>query len=187
MRIFLWQFACIAILAVSAAGVARADEPYTMIRVTCLPQISLFELETFGLYNIDAGNTLGSQAPDGIQTLERFVASAPVSCQTKQGTIQVDVVSYHAPYYRMECGGMEYAELTIKLNGRDIDAVPSTHGGCGDSDYKNLNHQIRVTQYQLTHCRSEFNEFEQSIPGRLIFPALATIPTVCNTVPLPQR
>jgi len=167
---------------VASVTYARADEPVPMIRVTCVPEISLFQLETFGLYNIPK-IPKGLEASNGLYTLEDFVATAPVSCRIKSGDLRIDVLQYHSPAPRGECGGEELASLAIKLNGREIDRVDDTHGGCPWNDFKFYGHKITATQYQLTHCRSDFDTFDLT----LFAAGSAVVETSCKKILFPAR
>ncbi len=143
-----------------------------MIRTVCVPELSLFELETFGLDNV-AGPLQNSH---GVYELEAFVGAAPFSCQLKHGLLQVDVKNVQGASERC---AIPSAVLSIRMNGNEIDTVDRTHGGC--SGAKNPRHQIRATQYQLTHCRTDFDDLEQTIPA----PGPATLEPICKTVPFP--
>src|SRR5579862_2609682 len=181
MRILFGKFVVpvLAVLATSQS-VARADEPVSMIRIVCIPQISLFELETFGLDNIKK-MPKAEEISANVYRLEDFVASAPFSCQINAGQLEVSIVNYHSPAPRGECGGMEWADLSIKLNGNEIDRIENTNGGCAGNNFKFYGHQVRATQYHLTHCRSDFDDFELTNLGA----GSAAVETDCKKIPFP--
>lgn len=149
-----------ATLLATDVSVAHADDAVPIIRITCIPDIGLFQLETFGLDNVPRQRITNPSI--GLYTLKDFVASAPFSCPIVAGDLKVDVVQYHTPQPVGMCGASEYAHLEIKLDGRKIDDIDDTHGACE----KNYGHKITATQYSFTHCRSDFDEVELSVRSR---------------------
>jgi len=157
---------------------AWADVASKMIRITCIPEISLFELETFGLSNIsNVPKNFGASTV--IYELGDFVAAAPFMCQLSSGMLQVDVVYHHPPAAQGMCGGVDWARLSLKLNGVEISQIRDTHGGCTSSE----GHRIRATRYHLTHCRAEFVDAE--LTAGINDPQLVEMR--CNTTAFPVR
>jgi hypothetical protein len=154
---------------------AQADYAVELIRVVCVPEISLFELETFDLEDISTS----FRHSQGVYTLREFVAKPP-SCQLKVGKIDIEVASFSGSKNDdvSICSQVEWASLNIRLNGETVDQIKQTHGGCGMMP--SPRHQIRATAFDLTHCETDFDEPDQTIPGR----ESRKLGTTCKTISL---
>jgi hypothetical protein len=141
------------LLLACVARPAFADRGYFLVSVHCSPEIGLFELETFLLYDLD-------KVPDpskGVYLLRDFAQQATISCPVGTSSLQVVVTKYRPTRDRGECFASDDAALSIQLNGNEIDTVKSTHGGCAWDDFKLHYHHIRAAPAFYTHCRTDFD------------------------------
>jgi hypothetical protein len=166
-----------AVVVILSTAPARADWYYPLVRITCIPQASYAAVETFGLYNI--GTSLGAVPKElsaqGIYKLSSL-ADKPVICDLPKGKLLIEVLNYHAPRDKGECGGNEDADLRVSLAGTQLVLVKGTHGGCNGSQ----RHDIQISEYELHHCVLQFKYTQGVAPGGPI-----AVPTMCENVPLP--
>ncbi len=171
----LWRYISLAVLAATigllqSTSTARADWYYNLVRITCVPDASFASVETFGLYNIDEPHGLEKQ---GIYHLAD-IKGQPIECALPHGKVSIEVVWYHEPQARGECGGVEDASLKVSLNGIEVAMVKSTHGGCG-SWYQ---HEVQVSRYSVLHCALEFEHPPELIKSGDFMP----LPTKCESL-----
>jgi hypothetical protein len=119
---------------------AKADWPYNLLEFKCLNEYNYVLIRTFMLYNIDIDNEKKAKKladKHDMYTLSYLNKLKSLTCKLPSGTVKLTVEHYHGSFARGECGGVEWADITISVNDRILINTINTHSHCG-GHYKTI-------------------------------------------------
>lgn len=129
---------------------AYADTYWKFIQITCAPELSYFELRTFGLYNVfdfdDPAQTGPVAEQYGIHRLSEL-RRGTLTCVLADHDVEVGG-EYRAERESGVCGGVEDASLWVKIDGEIVYRSADPYGDCRNPSSLD----VRMSKYEVDWC-----------------------------------
>jgi hypothetical protein len=130
---------------------ARADFQWQFLRVACVPEISLFELSSFGLWNVldEFDRTKHDEMLRTGHDIYRLAALADRTFKCTVGDHEIEAGGvYREPQATGECGGGEDASLWLKVDGVVVYETDHINGHC----LSPTSLELQVTDVEVRWC-----------------------------------
>jgi hypothetical protein len=147
-------------LIVSSSPMARADWFHKLVTTRCMPEVDLFQIHTYGKYNIvlnDAKRARLAKKGAIFPNKEGVIAS----CKVYGRTLALEVTSYKPSEASRTCGGDDFAEGRLLLDGQPFVTLGKLNGWC----FEGVQHFIDADSTGITHCTTVFDSGSYLVDG----------------------